>query len=144
MPVSISRTARKHLAYRSKAGGGRAQGLNSSTYPDVAAHAPLPRYETRRCEGSLCASTNAATRPLSDTPLALGRALRVQIESLRLETPTPWTFSRSIRRCRGRSQILPAKVSPCGVQIVSPASEPQIGDRRLAALCMRDHVIELQ
>jgi hypothetical protein len=32
----------------------------------------------------------------------------------------------------------------CGVQIVRSTSEPQIGDRRLAALCMRDHVIKLQ
>jgi hypothetical protein len=35
-------------------------------------------------------------------------------------------------------------VNPCSVQIVRPAAQPQIGDRRLAALRMRDHVIELQ
>ena len=144
MPVSISRTARKHLAHRSKAGGGRPQGLNSSTNPDAAARAPLPRYETRRCEGVALRIHECGHAPFERHAARTGLALRVQIESLRVDTRTPSTFSRSLRRCRGRSQVLPAKVSPCGVQIVSPASEPQIGDRRLAALCMRDHVIELQ
>jgi hypothetical protein len=30
------------------------------------------------------------------------------------------------------------------VQIVRPAAQPQIGDRRLAAPCVRNHLIELQ
>src|SRR3954471_11167591 len=50
---------------------------------------------------------------------------------------------RSPSRSRS-SYVLLAKVSPRGVQVVRPASQPQIGGCGLAALCIRDCVIELQ
>ena len=64
----------------------------------------------------------------------------LEVRKLRVEFPTPPSYVRSLRRS---SYVLPAEVNSCRVQIVRPASQTQICGRRLAALCMRNDVIEL-